>query len=426
MDTRDILTKRISLCLNIHAKSYKTITLFDALNAIRTEVYKNQIENIRELYSNGNIASYHAKKKQLPAYIFSGILFDSRHKFDISGYTSLLIVDIDKIDEVETIKSQLQSDPYVVCIWKSPSGNGLKALFCLEYTDSIDPENIWIVHEYCAFPQVSNYLAEKYDIHIDKTGGDITRMCFVSSDFQIHLKREFEPFLVMPNLNKKQIWKIKTKYYYGRQDVRKAIIEMKQIAKQITIGTTPTVTSIDKGEFEGGLIADLQTRNKCIELARILSRLRLLITSVEYEAAEKLILSSLNKFTTMNEIVTDDISNRVVNNLTEYFAEIQSLFSFLKSIQGHPTKDDKNMIFKTNLLPIDLKMTALNNLRNKERFEHIISELKYGVSSNDLNKRTILIEEAHIFIRKNFARGTGSNLLKKWAMQQLYSINIHS
>lgn len=71
MDTRDILTKRISLCLNIHAKSYKTITLFDALNAIRTEVYKKQIENIRELYSNGNIASYRAKKKTIAClYLF--------------------------------------------------------------------------------------------------------------------------------------------------------------------------------------------------------------------------------------------------------------------------------------------------------------------------------------------------------------------
>lgn len=233
MDTRDILTKRISLCLNIHAKSYKTITLFDALNAIRTEVYKKQIENIRELYSNGNIASYRAKKKQLPAYIFSGILFDSRHKFDISGYTSLLIVDIDKIDEVKTIKSQLQSDPYFVCIWKSPSGKGLKALIYLTYTDLIDPENIWVIHEHCAFPQIRNYLKTNYGIQIDKTGADITRLCFVSSDPEIHLKREFEPFIVQNKLNKKQIWKIRTKYCYGRKSTRRVIASMKSISKLI-------------------------------------------------------------------------------------------------------------------------------------------------------------------------------------------------
>lgn len=54
-------------------------------------------------------------------------------------------------------------------------------------------------------------------------------MCFVSSDPNIHLKREFEPFLVTPDLEKKQIWKIKAKYYYGRKDVRIAITEMKRI-----------------------------------------------------------------------------------------------------------------------------------------------------------------------------------------------------
>ena len=127
MDTRAILNKRISFCPNIYVRSYKTITLFEALNAIRTEVYKKQVKNVRRLYLKGNLKSYRAIKKQLPAYIFSGVFFDTRHKFDISGYTSLLIVDIDNQSEVETIKSQLQSDPYIVCVWKSPSGNGLKA-----------------------------------------------------------------------------------------------------------------------------------------------------------------------------------------------------------------------------------------------------------------------------------------------------------
>ena len=233
MDTRAILNKRISFCPNIYAKSYKTITLFEALNAIRKEVYKKQVKNIRRLYLKGNLKSYRAIKKQLPAYIFSGIFFDTRHKFDISGYTSLLIVDIDNQSEVETIKSQLQSDLYIVCVWKSPSGNGLKALLYLEYAELIEHDDIWIIHEHCAFPQVMDYLKTNYDINIDKTGADITRMCFISSDAEIHLKCDFQPFTVHNNLTKKQIWKIRTKYYYSRKDVRAAVTEMKRISKLI-------------------------------------------------------------------------------------------------------------------------------------------------------------------------------------------------
>lgn len=62
MNTLTILNKRISFCPNIHTKSYQPITLFDALNSIRTNVYGEQIKNIRRLLHNGNFQSYKSKK----------------------------------------------------------------------------------------------------------------------------------------------------------------------------------------------------------------------------------------------------------------------------------------------------------------------------------------------------------------------------
>lgn len=53
MNTLTILNKRISFCPNIRTKSYQPITLFDALNSIRTNVYGEQIKNIRKLLHNG-------------------------------------------------------------------------------------------------------------------------------------------------------------------------------------------------------------------------------------------------------------------------------------------------------------------------------------------------------------------------------------
>ena len=103
METQAILNKRISFCPNVQAKSYKSITLFEALNSIRTNIYEKRISNIRRLLINNNIQSYKAKKKQLPAYIFSGIAFGNRYKFDISGYTSLIVVDIDKLENITTV-----------------------------------------------------------------------------------------------------------------------------------------------------------------------------------------------------------------------------------------------------------------------------------------------------------------------------------
>jgi len=233
MNTIDILNKRIALCLNIRAKSYHTITLFDALNSIRTGKYKTQVENIRRLYhlSISAVAGYKSKKKQLSSFIFSGTLFDTRFKFDICGYTSLMIVDIDKLESVDSIKDKLKNDLHIVATWLSPSGNGLKALLYLEYDKEYPYADTWIFHEHCAFPQIEKYLREIHGINIDPTGGDITRLCFVSYDPSLHLKREFTPFKVSCNLSNNQINKIRRRYNYSRKNIRNALKEQKRIAK---------------------------------------------------------------------------------------------------------------------------------------------------------------------------------------------------
>lgn len=233
IDVSNILNCHVSLSRNIRAKSYQIITLFEALNDIRKAKYEKQIANMRRLLSNGNICSYRAKKKQLPAYIFTGIAQGNGYKFEISGYTSLIIIDIDKLADIHFVKSQLLLDWHVVSVWESPSGNGLKVLFYIDYIDPVNTGDIWVVHEHCAFPQIANYLYEKYGISVDKTGADITRLCFVSSDPNIHLKKQFEPFKVHITLNEKQIRKKRKRYNFGNKERYDAIAEMKRISKLI-------------------------------------------------------------------------------------------------------------------------------------------------------------------------------------------------
>ncbi|MCM1033995.1 MAG: hypothetical protein NC038_01735 [Paludibacter sp.] len=161
------------------------------MNSIRIGTYQVPVDNIRRLYGLGisAVAGYKAEQKRLPSFLFSGVLFDTRFKFDVYGYTSLLIVDIDKLVSVHSIKELLKSDEHVVATWLSPSGDGLKVLFYLEYDKQFPIADAWIYHEHCAFPQVDNYLRQTYGIDIDPMGGDITRLCFVSDDPDVHLKK---------------------------------------------------------------------------------------------------------------------------------------------------------------------------------------------------------------------------------------------
>lgn len=423
METRAILNKRISFCPNIQTTSYRYITLFEALNSIRTNIYSQQISNIRRLLRNGNIQSYSAKKKQLPAYIFSGIASGNRYKFDISGYTSLVVVDIDKLENIELVKSQLKSDRYVISVWTSPSGNGLKALFNVRYANPVKEEEIWVLHEYCAFPQIENYLSMNYGIQVDKTGSDITRLCFVSSDSDIHLKREFELFTIDITLTSKQIWNIKTKYYYGRKDVRDAVIAMKELSNRSLNSFDTNDGDISQILFHPYSTNELQIPDMCNKLYRVYSRICIFINCVNYKAAERLIETAEELITALNEMSKeDDSANIQIKLLTERFSEINTFLTYLKSIQGKFDNQIEGVPDTHCPLSNRKKEQAIKNLLNKDKFQNMVMEFKYNIDSYDISQREAWINNMQTLATKSF-RGAGCSSLRKWARMLLANIS---
>ncbi len=422
METRAILNKRISFCPNVQAKSYRPMTLFEALNSIRIKIYEKQIGNIRRLLSKNNIQSYKAKKKQLPSYIFTGIAFGKRYKFNISGYTSLIVVDIDKLENIELAKSQLKSDSYVISVWMSPSGNGLKALFYLEYTTPAKEEDAWVLHEHCAFPQIAKYLSTNYGIQVDKTGADITRLCFVSSDSEIHLKREFEPFTIDITLTSEQICNIKAKYYYGRKDIRNAVISMKGFSNRSLKSFDTYDGKVSQLLFHPYSTNELLIPDIYNRLHHIYSRAYIFINSVNYKAAERLIESAENLITTLNEMSIEDDSAKIqIKLLTERFSEIGTFLTYLKSIQG---KSDKltECVAEAQCPPLDRrKEQAIKNLLNKDKFQNMVMEFKSNIDSYDISQRQAWLNSMRTLATKSF-RGAGCSSLRKWATQQLTNI----
>ena len=423
METQAILNKRISFCPNIRAKSHKSITLFEALNSIRTKIYEKQIGNIRRLLINNNIQSYSAKKKQLPAYIFSGIAFGNRYKFDISGYTSLIVIDIDKLENIDLVKSQLKSDCYVISVWMSPSGNGLKALFCVEYASPVKEEEIWVLHEHCAFPQIKSYLFTKYSIQIDRTGADITRLCFVSSDSDIHLKREFEPFTIDITLTSKQIWNIKRKYYYGRKNIRNAIIAMKKFSNRSINSSYTHYGNISQILFHPYSTNELRIPDICNKLHHVYSRLCIFINSVNYKAAERLIATAEELIATLTEMsVEDNSADDQIKLLTEQFSEIGIFLTYLKSIQGKSDKHIENVPETRCPLLNRIREQAIKNLLNMENFQNMVMEFQSNINSYDISQRKAWIDNMQMLSTKSF-RGVGCSSLRKWARQQLSDID---
>jgi len=85
-------------------------------------------------------------------------------------------MDVDKIESPASKVDEMRFDPHIVAAFVSPSGNGLKAIFAI-------PSDIEKHAD--AFESAKRYLST-YGLEADESGKDISRLCFLSHDEEIH------------------------------------------------------------------------------------------------------------------------------------------------------------------------------------------------------------------------------------------------
>jgi len=168
-------------------KEITNISLFDELRNIKNGEYKTIIAKCREAYAAGNVNSYNNLKTTLPSVTFSGIFNNIRKSANLIFYNNILVIDIDKLNsgDINNIKEILKADDYILSIWISPSGRGLKGLIKIQGS----PQDHKI-----SFKKIVDYYKSKYNIDIDRSGSDITRLCFTSWDKDIHYNENAKVF----------------------------------------------------------------------------------------------------------------------------------------------------------------------------------------------------------------------------------------
>lgn len=188
VDLDNILKSKISLRENVWSPLSQEITISDALERIKNGKYKNAIEKLRIYLNKGKKNTYDDNKKRLPAVTFCGIFDDSRKTRDVKHYNEIIILDIDKLttDQLREAKVILEKDKYVFSFWESPSKNGLKALIKIKFNFLYDLSDFEFIHKN-AFANIVSYFYDNYKINIDKSGSDISRLCFFSYDRDLFL-----------------------------------------------------------------------------------------------------------------------------------------------------------------------------------------------------------------------------------------------
>jgi len=194
----DLLARKVSYQESAWALPTSEFSLKEVLDNIRRGKYSKQIDHLRALICRGEREQYGVDKKRLPGVTFSGTFNGKRRIEKIKNYTNLLVLDIDHVpqEELSTIGSALKTDIHVMACWMSPSGEGLKGLLDLSFSEELSELSYEVKHR-CAFESASNYFNQAYNICLDGSGSDITRLCFLSSDSELHFRPDYSPFKVV-------------------------------------------------------------------------------------------------------------------------------------------------------------------------------------------------------------------------------------
>jgi hypothetical protein len=166
----------------VEHKSISTI-----LEEIKTGKYKPGIIYLRKSLAENKTEAYNKAKKSLPAFTPSGKFVGGRKLEFLADYSSCIILDIDKLSaaDLQNAKHLANQSEFTFTSFISPSGNGLKIIVKINSDKANHKE---------AFLLVQAHYEAILKLEIDKSGKDVTRLCFYSWDENLYLNENSKTF----------------------------------------------------------------------------------------------------------------------------------------------------------------------------------------------------------------------------------------
>ncbi|MEY3501009.1 MAG: hypothetical protein RL308_2678 [Bacteroidota bacterium] len=160
------------------------------LDEIRTGKYKPGIIYLRKSLAENKKEAYNKAKKSLPAFTPSGKFVGGRKLEYLADYSSCIILDIDKLTDavLQNAKNLAAQNEFTFASFISPSGNGLKILVKINSDKANHKE---------AFLLVQAHYESILKLEIDKSGKDVTRLCFYSWDENLYHNPDASTFVAL-------------------------------------------------------------------------------------------------------------------------------------------------------------------------------------------------------------------------------------
>ncbi|GGC89219.1 hypothetical protein GCM10011508_15640 [Flavobacterium lutivivi] len=163
-------------------------TIATILEEIKTGKHKPGIIYLRKSLAEKKEEAYNKAKKSLPAFTPSGKFVGGRKLEFLTEYSKFIILDIDKLstNDLQKSKSIAAQSEFTYACFISPSGNGLKILVKIDTPKTEHKET---------FLKVQAHYESILKLEIDKSGKDLTRLCFYSWDENLYLNENASTFV---------------------------------------------------------------------------------------------------------------------------------------------------------------------------------------------------------------------------------------
>ncbi len=158
------------------------------LEEIRTGKYKHAIVYLRKSLAEKKVEAYNKAKKSLPAFTPSGKFVGGRKLEFLAEYSNCIILDIDKLSaaDLQNASHLANQSKFTFASFISPSGNGLKILVKIN-SDKANHKEVFLL--------VQAHYERILKLEIDKSGKDVTRLCFYSWDENLYLNENASTFV---------------------------------------------------------------------------------------------------------------------------------------------------------------------------------------------------------------------------------------
>lgn len=161
------------------------LSLRDIYYYIRSDKAKKATEELRAISDHSEAQRF----KALNFYTMTPAgIFNYRKANRLYRHSKLMVIDIDGIashKRLLEIRDKLLKDETfeTEMLFISPSGNGLKWIICVG-------EQTKESHS-ATFAIVKDYLQQTYDVDADKSGSDVSRICYLPYDPDCYINPEF-------------------------------------------------------------------------------------------------------------------------------------------------------------------------------------------------------------------------------------------